>query len=170
MPTTAIRKPASCAGNVVPAGVVRNSNQVSTPSTIENTAPCDQRPMGASDWRMRFVPSIQMSRPNVECHAIEGNRIDRLVEFSNRCGADLVLLGISRTSKTPLSIYLAQKGYRVANVPLVLGSWWGLMMVPLFVALLAVRVRIEERALIEGLPGYADYAARVRYRLVPGVW
>jgi len=35
--------------------------------------------------------------------------------------ADLVLVGISRTSKTPLSTYLAQKGYRVANVPIVLG-------------------------------------------------
>jgi regulator of PEP synthase PpsR (kinase-PPPase family) len=34
--------------------------------------------------------------------------------------ADLVLVGISRTSKTPLSTFLAQKGYRVANVPLVL--------------------------------------------------
>ena len=33
--------------------------------------------------------------------------------------------------------------------------------------LFAVRARIEERALVEGLPGYADYAARVRYRLVP---
>lgn len=35
--------------------------------------------------------------------------------------ADLVLVGISRTSKTPLSTYLAQRGLRVANVPLVLG-------------------------------------------------
>jgi regulator of PEP synthase PpsR (kinase-PPPase family) len=35
--------------------------------------------------------------------------------------ADLVLVGISRTSKTPLSTFLAQKGLRVANVPLVLG-------------------------------------------------
>lgn len=33
--------------------------------------------------------------------------------------ADIVLLGISRTSKTPLSIYLANKLYKVANVPLV---------------------------------------------------
>ena len=32
--------------------------------------------------------------------------------------ADLVLLGVSRSSKTPLSIYLAQQGYKVANVPL----------------------------------------------------
>ena len=35
--------------------------------------------------------------------------------------ADLVLVGISRTSKTPLSTFLAQKGYKVSNVPLVLG-------------------------------------------------
>ncbi|KAH7300629.1 hypothetical protein KP509_24G072000 [Ceratopteris richardii] len=35
--------------------------------------------------------------------------------------ADVVLVGVSRTSKTPLSTYMAQKGYKVANVPLVLG-------------------------------------------------
>lgn len=33
--------------------------------------------------------------------------------------ADAVLIGVSRTSKTPLSMYLAHRGYRVANVPLV---------------------------------------------------
>lgn len=35
--------------------------------------------------------------------------------------ADIILVGVSRTSKTPLSIYLAHKGFRVANVPLVNG-------------------------------------------------
>jgi len=35
--------------------------------------------------------------------------------------ADIVLVGVSRTSKTPLSMYLAGKGYRVANIPLVEG-------------------------------------------------
>ena len=35
--------------------------------------------------------------------------------------ADIVLVGVSRTSKTPLSIYLSFKGWKVANVPLVLG-------------------------------------------------
>jgi regulator of PEP synthase PpsR (kinase-PPPase family) len=35
--------------------------------------------------------------------------------------ADLVLVGVSRTSKTPLSTYLAGRGFKVANVPLVLG-------------------------------------------------
>ena len=36
-------------------------------------------------------------------------------------GADLILTGVSRTSKTPLSMYLAHLGYRVANVPIVPG-------------------------------------------------
>ncbi|WP_046871079.1 pyruvate, water dikinase regulatory protein [Pediococcus damnosus] len=33
--------------------------------------------------------------------------------------ADIVLLGVSRTSKTPMSLYLANKGFKVANLPLV---------------------------------------------------
>jgi regulator of PEP synthase PpsR (kinase-PPPase family) len=36
-------------------------------------------------------------------------------------GADIVLTGISRTSKTPLSMYLAQRGFKTGNVPLVAG-------------------------------------------------
>jgi hypothetical protein len=36
--------------------------------------------------------------------------------------ADIILVGISRTSKTPLSIFLSHKGWKVANVPLVLNQ------------------------------------------------
>lgn len=57
-----------------------------------------------------------------------------------------------------------------AGVPLLLGSWRGLLMVPIFVVLFAIRIGIEERILREGLPGYSDYTERVRYRLLPGVW
>jgi protein-S-isoprenylcysteine O-methyltransferase Ste14 len=56
------------------------------------------------------------------------------------------------------------------GAPLMLGSWWGAAMAPMFFVLFAVRAVIEERALTEGLSGYADYVARVRYRLVPGLW
>jgi protein-S-isoprenylcysteine O-methyltransferase Ste14 len=53
---------------------------------------------------------------------------------------------------------------------LLLGSWWGLALTPLLVALFAVRAVIEERTLLAGLPGYSDYMRRVRYRLIPGLW
>ncbi|MGE0763715.1 MAG: pyruvate, water dikinase regulatory protein [Bdellovibrionales bacterium] len=36
--------------------------------------------------------------------------------------ADIILVGISRTSKTPLSIFLSHKGWKVANIPLVVGT------------------------------------------------
>ncbi|MCB0350347.1 MAG: kinase/pyrophosphorylase [Bdellovibrionales bacterium] len=42
--------------------------------------------------------------------------------FSAINDADIILVGISRTSKTPLSIFLSHKGFKVANIPLVLNS------------------------------------------------
>lgn len=42
--------------------------------------------------------------------------------FSELDKADIILVGISRTSKTPLSIFLSHKGWKVANVPLVLDT------------------------------------------------
>jgi regulator of PEP synthase PpsR (kinase-PPPase family) len=45
----------------------------------------------------------------------DGQKLDDLDE------ADFVLLGPSRTSKTPVSFYLAYRGWKVANVPIVLG-------------------------------------------------
>ena len=56
------------------------------------------------------------------------------------------------------------------GIPLLLSSGWGLAISPLFIVLFAVRTGIEERTLTADLPGYGDYTARVRYRLLPGVW
>ena len=56
------------------------------------------------------------------------------------------------------------------GMPLLLGSWLGLLVLPLILGALTVRILIEEDALRKGLTGYGDYAARVRYRLIPGMW
>jgi len=53
---------------------------------------------------------------------------------------------------------------------LVLGSWWSLIPGGLMALLLVIRTGLEDRALHRELPGYADYAQRVRFRLLPGVW
>ena len=60
--------------------------------------------------------------------------------------------------------------FYVAATSLVLGSWWGLATVPLVAFGFAIRIRVEEKVLHEGLQGYADYARRVRWRLIPFVW
>ena len=39
------------------------------------------------------------------------------------------------------------------GVPLLVGSWWGVALAPLFAVLFAIRAGIEERALVAGLPG-----------------
>ncbi|NJI15438.1 phosphoenolpyruvate synthase regulatory protein, partial [Staphylococcus agnetis] len=39
--------------------------------------------------------------------------------FTDIGEADALIVGVSRTSKTPLSMYLANKGYKIANIPLV---------------------------------------------------
>jgi protein-S-isoprenylcysteine O-methyltransferase Ste14 len=54
--------------------------------------------------------------------------------------------------------------------PLVLGSLWALVPAGLTTILFIARTALEDRTLQAELPGYPDYAARVRYRLVPGAW
>jgi protein-S-isoprenylcysteine O-methyltransferase Ste14 len=58
----------------------------------------------------------------------------------------------------------------LACMALLLGSWWGLVCIPLFAAGLGMRALREERVLAEQLPGYDAYRSRVRYRLIPYVW
>jgi protein-S-isoprenylcysteine O-methyltransferase Ste14 len=58
----------------------------------------------------------------------------------------------------------------LAGIVLALGSIWTL--IPAMVALIitVIRTALEDRTLQDELPGYKEYAARVRYRLVPGIW
>jgi protein-S-isoprenylcysteine O-methyltransferase Ste14 len=53
---------------------------------------------------------------------------------------------------------------------LVFASWPSILPMLLYVGLLVYRTLNEEKILFAELEGYSDYAARVRYRFVPGVW
>ena len=56
------------------------------------------------------------------------------------------------------------------GMPLLLGSWYGLLLVLVMIPGGAVRAVLEERVLREELPGYDAYMAQVKYRLIPYVW
>lgn len=58
----------------------------------------------------------------------------------------------------------------ILSAPLLLGSWWAFT--PAVIALVAVIIRtaLEDRTLLDELPGYVDYARRVRFRLIPLIW
>ncbi len=105
-------------------------------------------------------------------------RIDAL-NFSMMCDdgqmlenlehADIVLLGVSRTSKTPTSIYLANRGYKTANIPLVpqvpLPRALDHLRRPLIVGLLASAERIiqirQNRLLALNADAETEYVDRV---------
>ena len=56
------------------------------------------------------------------------------------------------------------------TIPIALGSLWACIPMALLVVNLFVRTSLEDRTLQNELEGYKEYAARVRYRLIPGVW
>lgn len=55
-------------------------------------------------------------------------------------------------------------------MPLALGSYVALLPMLLFPAALVLRLKNEEAVLKEGLPGYAQYMQKTKYRLIPYIW
>jgi protein-S-isoprenylcysteine O-methyltransferase Ste14 len=55
-------------------------------------------------------------------------------------------------------------------IPLLLDSQWTYIPAFLLIIILVIRTYLEDNTLQLELPGYADYAQKVRYRLIPGVW
>jgi len=60
--------------------------------------------------------------------------------------------------------------FLLVGTPIALGSWWSLLVVPVFIPILVVRTLNEEKVLARDLPGYVEYMQKVRYRLVPHIW
>jgi protein-S-isoprenylcysteine O-methyltransferase Ste14 len=56
------------------------------------------------------------------------------------------------------------------GTPLALASWWGLAPFLLMVSVIVLRLLDEEKFLLANLPGYPEYVAKVKYRLMPSVW
>ena len=54
--------------------------------------------------------------------------------------------------------------------PVALGSWWALLPALPMVAVMTARIRNEERLLTEHLAGYAQYALKTKFRLIPRLW
>jgi protein-S-isoprenylcysteine O-methyltransferase Ste14 len=90
-----------------------------------------------------------------------------VVKIQRERGQTVITTGPYAIVRHPL--YFAALFY-VAATSLVLGSWWGLATVPLVALGFAIRIRVEEKVLREGLRGYGDYARHVRWRLIPFIW
>ncbi len=58
----------------------------------------------------------------------------------------------------------------LAGIALALGSLWTFLPAALALSIAVIRTALEDRTLQEELPGYREYARRVRYRLLPGIY
>ncbi|WED42060.1 methyltransferase family protein [Legionella cardiaca] len=60
--------------------------------------------------------------------------------------------------------------FLLIGTPLALGSWWALLLAPIFLVILVARILNEEKILARDLPGYTEYQKQVTTRLIPFIW
>jgi protein-S-isoprenylcysteine O-methyltransferase Ste14 len=93
--------------------------------------------------------------------------LSTMVRIQDDRGQQVVTTGPYRYVRHPMYVGTIFFGL---CIPLFLGSWWAFIPCGLIVVIFIIRTALEDRTLQEELPGYAEYAQRVRYRLLPGVW
>ena len=91
----------------------------------------------------------------------------RVVRHQPERGHRVIDVGVYRIVRHPMYAGLCAV---MIGVPLWLGSTMGLLCAIVPIAMLALRILVEERMLNGAVPGYAAYRQRVPKRLVPGVW
>ena len=77
---------------------------------------------------------------------------------------DTGLYGIVRHPMYAVTVWL------FLMIPLILGSWYALIVFAFYPAIIIVRLTDEEKLLTKELPGYDAYKKKVKYRLFPFVW
>jgi protein-S-isoprenylcysteine O-methyltransferase Ste14 len=98
---------------------------------------------------------------------IENRFFSGMVRIQAERGHQVVSSGPYRWMRHPgyagaLVTYLA--------TPVFLDSLWAFLPVVFLAVVLVVRTKLEDKTLRDQLEGYRDYARKVRYRLLPGVW
>jgi protein-S-isoprenylcysteine O-methyltransferase Ste14 len=97
----------------------------------------------------------------------ENRYFSKVVRIQTERGHTVVTTGPYR--------YIRHPGYVNAitfslSTPLILGSAWTLIPSLIAAALIVLRTSLEDQMLHEELSGYPEYAMKVRYRLIPGLW
>ncbi|MGD0174574.1 MAG: isoprenylcysteine carboxylmethyltransferase family protein [Anaerolineales bacterium] len=100
--------------------------------------------------------------------AVANNKFySQIVRIQSDRGHAVAAGGPYRFARHPS--YLGMIAFELA-IPVMLASWGALIISLGNVFLLILRTALEDRTLQTELPGYAEYARQVRYRLLPGVW
>lgn len=101
------------------------------------------------------------------CALIENRFFSVMVRLQTDRGHQVVSSGPYRWMRHP-----GYAGALMSNlaIPLFLDAPWAFLPAVFLTIVLVIRTSLEDRTLQDELSGYHDYARRVRYRLLPGVW
>jgi protein-S-isoprenylcysteine O-methyltransferase Ste14 len=118
-------------------------------------------------WQVLGLAGIVLASGLIFWTILTNAYLGRMVRIQEDRGHQVVTGGPYRYVRHPmyLGIILLFPG-----MAWFLGSWWAWAPGVLIAMLMVVRTALEDRTLQAELPGYAEYAQRTRYRLLPGVW
>ena len=117
-------------------------------------------------WLVTVAAVILLAAYGLYAEVMRENAyLSRTVEVQeNQKVVDTGLYGIVRHPmySATILLYLA--------MPIVLGSWFSLLVMLAYPIIIVFRIRNEEKVLEQGLEGYREYKKRVKYRLMPFIW
>jgi protein-S-isoprenylcysteine O-methyltransferase Ste14 len=127
------------------------------------------------EWSSQLVPAIHLI--GLAFFAL-GQGLFSWAMASNKYFSTAVRIQMDRGHTVATSgpyRYVRHPGYTgfivsFLGMALALGSVWAIIPAGFIACLLVVRTALEDRTLQDELSGYKDYAQRVHYRLLPGIW
>jgi protein-S-isoprenylcysteine O-methyltransferase Ste14 len=118
-------------------------------------------------WQVVGLAGVVLSAGLIFWTIFTNAYLGRMVRIQEDRGHQVVTGGPYRYVRHPMYVGII---VLFPCMTLFLGSWWALAPASLIAILMVIRTALEDRTLQAELPGYGEYAQRVRYRLVPGVW
>ncbi|MBN1315783.1 MAG: isoprenylcysteine carboxylmethyltransferase family protein [Anaerolineales bacterium] len=93
--------------------------------------------------------------------------LSSMVRIQNERGQQVITSGPYQYVRHPMYVGVMMS---FLCIPLILGSWWAMIPAVLIEGVFIIRTALEDRMLRQELAGYQQYADRVRFRIMPGVW
>jgi protein-S-isoprenylcysteine O-methyltransferase Ste14 len=118
-------------------------------------------------WQVLGLVGVVLSGGLIFWTILTNAYLGRMVRIQEDRGHQVITGGPYRYVRHPMYVGIV---LLFPCMTLFLGSWWASVPATLIAMLMVIRTALEDRTLQAELPGYAEYAQRVRYRLLPGVW
>jgi protein-S-isoprenylcysteine O-methyltransferase Ste14 len=127
----------------------------------------DWGPMVNPIWQVVFLAIVALSNLVAVWAMLANAYFSAVVRIQRERGQTVVSSGPYAAVRHPA---YASGVISSLATPLALDAVWALVPALIIIIALVIRTALEDQMLQRELPGYAEYAARVKYRLLPGIW